>query len=114
MRVRRLRKSLWFVDASRGNFDSPLKLFLTFDWGWFRDGVDNKCTYHNSSDWVRSTVSGMGYCSAWLGGWSSGNATLLFCQLLHFYSPRFLLPLRGPCHRQEKLHLHGRYPLKPR
>lgn len=73
----------------------------------YRDCLDGKCTHHYSGDWLRRPLLGLGNWSAWMGCWSRRHVTLLVCYLLHFCSPRWLLPLWWSHLWKAELHLYG-------
>lgn len=70
--------------------------------------MDCECSYYNGGDWLRRSLSSLGYRAARLGGGSNRNDSLRFRHLLHFLSPRRLLQNRRSHRRQAQLHLQRR------
>lgn len=79
-------------------------MFFLWCFVFWRNVDERNCTYHNSSDWIRSVVIGMGHCSIRLdcGGFCSLH--LLHYYLVYFYSSYWLLQISH--HWIKKLHLH--------
>lgn len=90
------------------SFFSSSFAFVLMGGGCFLRDMDYcKCPYYHCCDRVWSTLSGMGHSTARLGGWAACSRGVLVHHFFHVHSPCRFLQVSWPCHRQQKLYLHG-------
>lgn len=77
----------------------------------YRDLDDGERPYNNSGHRVRSVVTGVGNCTARMGGRTRRTYGFFLHNILHINLACRLLSFPRSCHRKTKLYLHGSCPL---